>query len=112
MSEICTVCLEVPPRRNRSFGDPCLHVYCFQCLLEWSKVKKECPQCKTILSAIIYDVESNSVFKMHQLSSPPPPQSLNLVHREEDEEDSDEDAIDVINSDILFLLGLLNSGSA
>jgi E3 ubiquitin-protein ligase Topors len=40
---ICAICLDPPT--NKSNPD-CGHVFCFQCLVDWCKIKLECPTCK------------------------------------------------------------------
>lgn len=52
---ICAICLGVPD--NKSFASNCLHEFCFVCLLEWSKVKAECPLCMQPLCSIIHNVK-------------------------------------------------------
>src|SRR4051812_24980738 len=40
--EKCVICLGEP--QNLSFTDTCQkHKFCFVCILEWSKIKAECP---------------------------------------------------------------------
>lgn len=36
----CAICLG--QFKNKSFTETCLHQFCFNCLLEWSKVNKNC----------------------------------------------------------------------
>ncbi|PAA74320.1 hypothetical protein BOX15_Mlig008553g15 [Macrostomum lignano] len=53
----CAICLSEP--ENISYAYSCLHRYCFACLLEWSKRKPECPQCKRPFSSIIHNVRAD-----------------------------------------------------
>ena len=39
----CAICLQ--PHKTKS-QPKCGHVFCFQCLVDWSKIKRECPTCK------------------------------------------------------------------
>ncbi|XP_055688757.1 E3 ubiquitin-protein ligase Topors [Lutzomyia longipalpis] len=59
----CAICLG--QCRNKSFTDSCLHQFCFKCLLEWSKVKAECPLCKQAFKSIIHNVRSIDQFDEH-----------------------------------------------
>ncbi|GBP96043.1 hypothetical protein EVAR_63142_1 [Eumeta japonica] len=52
----CAICLGAC--ENSSFTDSCLHQFCFNCLLTWSKVKAECPLCKQNFRSIIHNVRS------------------------------------------------------
>lgn len=52
----CAICLGKP--ENKSFTDSCCHTFCFSCLLEWSKVKAECPLCKQRFKSIVHNVRS------------------------------------------------------
>lgn len=38
-SSLCIICLETI--ENKSFANNCLHEFCFECLLKWSKVISE-----------------------------------------------------------------------
>ncbi|CAB4062117.1 TOPORS [Lepeophtheirus salmonis] len=66
----CAICLE--KLQNRSVTDSCLHKFCFTCLLEWSKVKAECPLCKSKFSSIIHNIRSDDDYEKYTL--PPPPE--------------------------------------
>jgi len=46
----CGICLDVVVMRGKI--GPCSHLYCFNCLLEWSKVINSCPQCKRTFRSI------------------------------------------------------------
>jgi hypothetical protein len=51
----CAICLE--PHVNKSHLN-CGHVFCFDCLVEWSKVKKQCPTCKRPFTSFLYGIGS------------------------------------------------------
>jgi hypothetical protein len=40
----CPLCLN---ERNETICTPCGHLFCLECLVEWMKVKSECPMCRT-----------------------------------------------------------------
>ncbi|XP_067002019.2 E3 ubiquitin-protein ligase Topors [Anabrus simplex] len=61
----CAICLG--KSENKSFTDSCLHQFCFSCLLEWSKVKAECPLCKQSFKSIIHNVRSNEDYDQYHL---------------------------------------------
>lgn len=57
--EECPICLEKVKER-RAFLHACDHVFCFDCLVTWVKIKAICPMCKNQLTSIIC-FESNSL---------------------------------------------------
>lgn len=61
----CVICLG--KLQNKSFTDSCLHQFCFQCLLQWSKVKPECPLCKQPFKSIIHNVRSNEEYDQYHI---------------------------------------------
>nr|CAB3267173.1 E3 ubiquitin-protein ligase Topors-like [Phallusia mammillata] len=56
-SDRCPICLAPPD--NKALTNACFHAFCFSCLKEWSKVKAECPLCKTPFRSIIYNIKDN-----------------------------------------------------
>ncbi|XP_063675948.1 uncharacterized protein LOC134812453 [Bolinopsis microptera] len=46
----CGICLDEVVKRGKI--GPCSHLYCYTCLLEWSKLNNTCPQCKVIFRCI------------------------------------------------------------
>uniref|UniRef100_A0A182FHJ6 RING-type E3 ubiquitin transferase n=1 Tax=Anopheles albimanus TaxID=7167 RepID=A0A182FHJ6_ANOAL len=53
----CAICLG--KCRQKAFTNSCRHQFCFPCLLEWSKVKPECPLCKQRFASILYQNQAN-----------------------------------------------------
>lgn len=51
----CAICLG--PHVNKSQSD-CGHVFCYQCLFDWCKIKLECPSCKTPFSFFYHSMHS------------------------------------------------------
>lgn len=66
--EKCSICLCAP--ENRCYTDSCYHEFCFVCLLEWSKVKAECPLCKQKFRNIIHNIRSESDFDEYEVKPP------------------------------------------
>lgn len=64
----CAICLE--KLENKSFTDSCFHQFCFVCLLEWSKVKAECPLCKQTFKSIIHNIRSNEEYDQYHIPRP------------------------------------------
>lgn len=46
----CGICLDVVVKRAKI--GPCSHLYCFTCLLAWSRLNNTCPQCKLTFRCI------------------------------------------------------------
>ncbi|CAG7720230.1 unnamed protein product [Allacma fusca] len=69
----CAICLG--DLQNRSYSNNCCHQFCFGCLLEWSKVKPECPLCKSSFTSIYHNIRSISDYDEYHvppiIQSPP-----------------------------------------
>lgn len=70
----CSICL--CKMEDKSFTHSCFHMFCFTCLLEWSKIKAECPLCKQSFNSIIHNIRSESDYDVYYLrdaavASPP-----------------------------------------
>ncbi|XP_031776826.1 E3 ubiquitin-protein ligase Topors [Nasonia vitripennis] len=61
----CSICLG--HLINMSFTDSCLHQFCFSCLLQWSKIKTECPLCKQTFKSIIHNVRSQEDYDQYHV---------------------------------------------
>lgn len=64
----CPICLG--KLENKSFTDSCFHQFCYVCLLEWSKVKAECPLCKQTFKSIIHNVKSYKDYDQYHIPRP------------------------------------------
>lgn len=64
----CAICLG--RLENKSFTDSCFHMFCFVCLMEWSKVKPECPLCKQTFKSIVHSVRSYEDYDQYHLPQP------------------------------------------
>ncbi|XP_031627664.1 E3 ubiquitin-protein ligase Topors-like isoform X2 [Contarinia nasturtii] len=63
----CSICLG--RIKSKCFTDNCMHQFCFSCLLEWSKVKPECPLCKQTFKSIIHNVTSEHNFEEYKVEA-------------------------------------------
>ncbi|XP_023211032.1 E3 ubiquitin-protein ligase Topors-like [Centruroides sculpturatus] len=63
----CAICLG--KLENKSFTDSCFHTFCFTCLLEWSKVKAECPLCKQPFKSIVHNVRSIEDYDQYYINA-------------------------------------------
>lgn len=70
----CAICLGL--LENKSFTDSCFHQFCFVCLVEWSKVKAECPLCKQSFKSIVHNVRSYDDYDQYHI---PRPEDRNLL---------------------------------
>ena len=66
--EKCPICLQKFSFKSKSYASTCFHSYCFECLLEWTKIRYSCPLCKQAFDRIIYDVKSTLEYKEHFLA--------------------------------------------
>ncbi|CAH1116788.1 unnamed protein product [Phaedon cochleariae] len=76
----CAICLGT--FSNKCFSDSCMHQFCFKCLLEWSKIKPECPLCKQPFTRIIHNVKSNEEYDEHVIEITPP-EDIHIVDTED-----------------------------
>ena len=81
----CAICLG--NLENMSYTNACFHKFCFVCLLEWSKVKPECPLCKSKFKSIIHNIKSDDDYESYTLPPPPPrpvdPNAITIGDHEE-----------------------------
>lgn len=63
----CSICLG--QINSKCFTDSCLHTFCFSCLLEWSKIKAECPLCKQGFKSIIHNVKSMDKYEEYKVEN-------------------------------------------
>lgn len=71
----CAICLG--KCRQKCYTDSCRHQFCYRCLLEWSKIKAECPLCKQVFRSIIYNKKTYDRQQEHSISIVPPAASPN-----------------------------------
>ncbi|XP_015907645.2 uncharacterized protein [Parasteatoda tepidariorum] len=63
----CAICLE--QLQNKSYTNGCLHMFCFKCLVDWSKIKPVCPLCKQEFKSIIHNVQEDCKYDTYYLNS-------------------------------------------
>lgn len=71
----CAICLG--KCRQKCYTDSCRHQFCYRCLLEWSKIKAECPLCKQVFRSIIYNQKTFDRYEEHIISIVPPASPTN-----------------------------------
>ncbi|EFX83133.1 hypothetical protein DAPPUDRAFT_48477 [Daphnia pulex] len=96
-SSTCVICLEIIT--NKSFANNCLHTFCYECLLNWSKQKAECPLCKGPFTAIIHNVKSDQEYNEHIIESIDEGSYLNSIVNPFDSSSSDSSSSDSSSSD-------------
>ncbi|XP_055608884.1 E3 ubiquitin-protein ligase Topors-like [Uranotaenia lowii] len=77
----CAICLG--KCRQKCYTDSCRHQFCYRCLLEWSKIKAECPLCKQVFRSIIYNQKTSDRYQEHMISIVPPSASPSSAARTE-----------------------------
>lgn len=56
----CPICLDT--WENAAYVMPCLHQFCFGCILRWAESKAECPLCKRGISSMVHSVRADDDF--------------------------------------------------
>lgn len=66
--DLCLICLR-SDIQDRSVLPTCLHsLFCFECILQWSEIKRTCPLCKRpIGDYILHNVRNDSDYSRHFL---------------------------------------------
>ncbi|GJD10313.1 hypothetical protein Gasu2_45100 [Galdieria sulphuraria] len=84
----CVICSSDLKRTTVSCLYPCLHRFCYGCILRWLKVKARCPLCLETPQKLLFSIQSSSLFKENDLDHKSPSsrrQKLrNDVHRQGD----------------------------
>uniref|UniRef100_A0A8C4TRD6 RING-type E3 ubiquitin transferase n=1 Tax=Falco tinnunculus TaxID=100819 RepID=A0A8C4TRD6_FALTI len=52
LDDCCPICLD--SWEEASYVMPCLHKFCYTCILRWAENKPECPLCKGRVSSILH----------------------------------------------------------
>ncbi|NXF38401.1 TOPRS ligase, partial [Nyctibius bracteatus] len=76
----CPICLD--SWVEASYALPCLHQFCYTCILQWAKCKPECPLCKRRVTSILHLVRGDDDFQEHVIPPPAAPaRTISLVHQ-------------------------------
>lgn len=62
LDNCCSICLDI--WEEASYVTPCLHQFCYLCILQWAERKPECPLCKRKIS-IMLSVQADDNFEEH-----------------------------------------------
>nr|CDS18282.1 transcriptional activator [Echinococcus granulosus] len=65
----CAICRD--RKVNQSYLLPCMHTYCYQCILQWVRINPTCPLCKALVQKIIHSINSDNNFKEYDIRSSP-----------------------------------------
>ncbi|XP_068058386.1 E3 ubiquitin-protein ligase Topors-like isoform X2 [Anomalospiza imberbis] len=67
----CPICLD--SWREPSFVMPCLHRFCYACILRWADNKTQCPLCKGKMTSILHSLRADDDFEEHAITPPVTP---------------------------------------
>lgn len=60
----CVICWATVLDKNKCFPENCLHIFCFECLVKWSRQKNQCPLCKKGELKVKFVEKNSKKFKM------------------------------------------------
>ncbi|XP_074992632.1 uncharacterized protein LOC142075332 [Calonectris borealis] len=66
VEEHCPICLG--SWEEASFVMPCLHRFCYPCILRWAESKPECPLCKRRILSILHSVRADDDYVEHVIT--------------------------------------------
>ncbi|KAK4815876.1 hypothetical protein QYF61_009927 [Mycteria americana] len=72
----CPICLD--SWEDASYVLPCLHQFCYPCIMRWADSKPECPLCKRRVRSILHSVRADDDFEERVI---PPPAVPSVVVR-------------------------------
>lgn len=79
LEDRCPICLG--SWEEASYVTPCLHQFCYECILRWAETKPECPLCKRRIQSILHSVQADTDYREHVISSPLTPSVI--IHQAE-----------------------------
>ncbi|XP_069633310.1 uncharacterized protein [Haliaeetus albicilla] len=68
LDDHCPTCLG--SWEEASFVMPCLHRFCYPCVLRWAESKPECPLCKRRILSILHSVQADDDYMEHIITPP------------------------------------------
>ena len=68
LENCCPICLD--SWEEASYVMPCLHKFCYTCIVCWAESKPECPLCKRTVTSILHSVRADDNFAEHIISLP------------------------------------------
>ncbi|KAK4815800.1 LOW QUALITY PROTEIN: hypothetical protein QYF61_007240 [Mycteria americana] len=71
LADRCPICLD--RREEASFVMPCLHQFCYPCILRWAESKPECPLCKRRIISLLHSVRADDDYREHVIMPSVPP---------------------------------------
>ncbi|GAB0203128.1 E3 ubiquitin-protein ligase Topors-like [Grus japonensis] len=77
LEDRCPICLD--SWEEASYVMPCLHQFCYPCIMRWAESKPECPLCKRRVKSILHSVRGDDDFEEYIL---PPPAAPSVVVRQ------------------------------
>ncbi|KAK4815503.1 hypothetical protein QYF61_003061 [Mycteria americana] len=77
LEDRCPICLD--SWEEASFVVPCLHRFCYPCILRWAESKPECPLCKRRILSILHSVRADDDYREHIITPSLPPSVI--VHQ-------------------------------
>ncbi|XP_065512992.1 polycomb group RING finger protein 2-like [Caloenas nicobarica] len=70
----CPICLD--SWEEASYVMPCLHQFCYPCILRWAESKPECPLCKRRILSVLHSVRADDDYAEHVITPSVPPSVL------------------------------------
>ncbi|NXS54893.1 TOPRS ligase, partial [Brachypteracias leptosomus] len=61
VADHCPICLD--SWDDTAYVMPCLHQFCYGCILHWAESKPECPLCKRRVRSILHSVQADDDFE-------------------------------------------------
>ncbi|KAK4816964.1 hypothetical protein QYF61_025884 [Mycteria americana] len=75
----CPICLD--SWEEASYVVPCLHQFCYACILRWAESKPECPLCKRRVTSIVHSVRGDDDFRERVIPPPAAPSAAVRLRR-------------------------------
>uniref|UniRef100_A0A8D2LYF3 RING-type E3 ubiquitin transferase n=1 Tax=Zonotrichia albicollis TaxID=44394 RepID=A0A8D2LYF3_ZONAL len=63
MDSCCPICLDT--LKEISYIFPCLHQFCYTCILQWAENTPKCPLCKRRILSILHSTETENNYIEH-----------------------------------------------